>query len=376
MHLRALVFLTLILPGIACRSYRVGDSQDNAQWQTKPFTTSLEGTQLGSIISTSEANDKVTELNAMVDDAKESKRRINRKITSLTAQKADTQSELDMTFFLNIRKKRKLKRAIRGLKKEIAVERHHAKKAVEYSLTVESHRNKVVANAQAEEREHPLQHVKKLGVAGVASYALWGSFFWTVHPSARSSAIYMAFGFWPGVEFGRKRAEAFAFVKLARFVIPLRIGLAVGIAPWLSRGRVVQRFNLSNNGDDIDWDSSFAEDFQVVDEAAVLVKSLHDIKAMLKLLTDASLNTGSGIVPERVDEESDSDEPMIISKWSFEMQESDLSDTKVIEELNKSFEFPLHVAGSSTFKVNKDGMIQQMKVGSWSINNQVIPVSR
>ena len=36
-------------------------------------------------------------------------------------------------------------------------------------------------------------------------------------------------------------AEAFAFVNLARFAVPLRLGLAIGTAPWI-KDNIIDRF--------------------------------------------------------------------------------------------------------------------------------------
>jgi len=311
--------------------------------------------------------------------AKELQRRINRKIASLTVEQTDTQAELDKTFFLNVPRKHKLENVLKGLKKEVGVLRQLAKKADVYWATVQTNRDKGVENAQkkaaierateqasdqarkqekgttdpAEENEHPLQQIKKLGVAGVVSYALWEGGFRTVSGIVELLDSYLHSGRWLDVDVGKVSTEALAFVKLARFVIPLKIGLAAGTGGQTS--------------EDVEW-AGFAEDFKVPDGAAVLAEDLDDVRALLELLGDAPLQTGSGIESEWIYENSDSAEPVLICNWRFDIQESDLSDADVIDELKKSFAFPLNVTGSSTLKLNEDGMVQQMKVGSFFIN--------
>jgi len=225
-----------------------------------------------------------------------------------------------------------------------------------------------------EKKENPLEQIKKFGVAGVLSYALWEGGFWTIGGIGGLFAYFLAFGQWPDLsnqeDAGRVGAEAFAFVNLARFAVPLRIGLAVGTAPWVDEN-IVKRFGLSKTGEEVDWDS-FAEDFKVVDEAGVAVNSLENTKFLLKLVTDTPLNTGSGIETEKLYQKSDNGKPILISNWNFQLQESDVSDAKALEELKKSFEFPLKVKGSSTFKLNEDGKVEQMDIGSWSINGKAI----
>lgn len=43
-------------------------------------------------------------------------------------------------------------------------------------------------------------------------------------------------------------AEAFAFVNVARFAVPLRISLALGTTPWVKEN-VVDKFGLGKKGE-------------------------------------------------------------------------------------------------------------------------------
>ena len=68
-------------------------------------------------------------------------------------------------------------------------------------------------------------------------------------------AYYFAFGHWPDFQnsedMGKVGAEAFAFINIARFAVPLRIGLAVGSAPWVD-DNIVKRLGLGKKEDDAD----------------------------------------------------------------------------------------------------------------------------
>ena len=75
-----------------------------------------------------------------------------------------------------------------------------------------------------------------------------------------------AFGYWPDFkdaeDMKKLGAEAFAFVNVARFAVPLRIGLALGTTPWVDEN-LVQPF-LGDGDDDSSGDGggepSTAED--------------------------------------------------------------------------------------------------------------------
>jgi len=109
-----------------------------------------------------------------------------------------------------------------------------------------------------EKEKNPLEQIKKFGVAGVVSYALWEGGFWTIGGIGGLLAYYLAFGQWPDLanqeDAAKVGAEAFAFINLARFAVPLRIGLAVGTAPWVEEN-VIKRFGLSKTGEEADWDT-------------------------------------------------------------------------------------------------------------------------
>merc|ERR1712146_659284 len=90
-----------------------------------------------------------------------------------------------------------------------------------------------------------LQQVKDAGVAGIISYIFWEWAFWGVSIPVCISAYYAATGHFPDFsnqeDVAKLGAEAFAFVNVARFAVPLRIGLALGTTPWV-QANIVDKF--------------------------------------------------------------------------------------------------------------------------------------
>ncbi|EOD04672.1 hypothetical protein EMIHUDRAFT_220761 [Emiliania huxleyi CCMP1516] len=84
-----------------------------------------------------------------------------------------------------------------------------------------------------------LRQVKAAGVAGSISYAFWEVAFWAASVPVCLVAYHQATGQWPDLSDNEDKAylgaEAFAFVNLARFVVPVRISLALATTPWCGR---------------------------------------------------------------------------------------------------------------------------------------------
>lgn len=222
------------------------------------------------------------------------------------------------------------------------------------------------------EKENPIQQIKKFGVAGVVSYALWEGGFWTIGGVGGLYAYYLATGHWPDLsnpeDSAKVGGEAFAFVNLARFAVPLRIGLAVGTAPWVDEN-IIQRFGL---GDKTDW-TNFAEDFKVVDdELGFAVSSTDaDAKRFLTLVSETSVNKGRKMEIEKQTSKGPDGQPVLTMKWKTEVHASDLDHNSAEDVfLQANYKFPLQVSGSTTFTANEDKKIASMNVGSWSINGQ------
>ena len=100
------------------------------------------------------------------------------------------------------------------------------------------------AVAAGEETPNLMQKVKDAGVAGIVSYMFWELAFWGISIPVCAVGYREVTGHWPDLgnqdDVAQLGAEAFAFVNLARFAVPLRIGLALGTAP-LVQASIIDR---------------------------------------------------------------------------------------------------------------------------------------
>eukprot|EP00565_Helicotheca_tamesis_P003086 CAMPEP_0185742088 /NCGR_PEP_ID=MMETSP1171-20130828/39297_1 /TAXON_ID=374046 /ORGANISM="Helicotheca tamensis, Strain CCMP826" /LENGTH=558 /DNA_ID=CAMNT_0028414087 /DNA_START=58 /DNA_END=1735 /DNA_ORIENTATION=- len=83
-----------------------------------------------------------------------------------------------------------------------------------------------------------MQDVKKYGVAGTVAYVLTELAFWAVAFPVASTALYQSTGHWPDViNDGTDRATVLGFIfagaNIARLLVPLRLGAALALAPWV-----------------------------------------------------------------------------------------------------------------------------------------------
>jgi hypothetical protein len=96
--------------------------------------------------------------------------------------------------------------------------------------------------AQSDDPKSMMQKVKDAGVAGAISYAAWELGFWGLSAPVALFAYYEFTGHWPDFsnpeDMQKLGAEAFAFVNVARFAVPLRIGLALSTTPWVQENVV------------------------------------------------------------------------------------------------------------------------------------------
>lgn len=115
---------------------------------------------------------------------------------------------------------------------------------VDSNMPSEAQENESVSSTS--ETKQLMQKVKDAGIAGVISYALWEFGFWTISVPVCIAAYRQVTGHWPDFtnqdDLQKLGAEAFAFVNVARFAVPLRIGLALGTTPWIQQN-VVDRFS-------------------------------------------------------------------------------------------------------------------------------------
>jgi hypothetical protein len=103
--------------------------------------------------------------------------------------------------------------------------------------------DKDIENFMAEEDkeegkdENMMSQIKSAGKAGAVSLFLWELAFWAISIPVAIFTFIQLNGAWP--DFGNQDdmakvgAEAFAFANIARFALPVRIGLAVATIPWV-----------------------------------------------------------------------------------------------------------------------------------------------
>jgi hypothetical protein len=85
--------------------------------------------------------------------------------------------------------------------------------------------------------------VKKFGVSGTVAYVLTELAFWAVAFPVASAALYRTTGHWPDVigdADDRTAVLAFVFAgaNIARLLVPLRLGAALALAPWVDENIV------------------------------------------------------------------------------------------------------------------------------------------
>ena len=89
-----------------------------------------------------------------------------------------------------------------------------------------------------EKKSLSMDDVKKFGVAGTVAYVLTELAFWVVAFPVAGAALYQTTGHWPDVinEAGDRAAVLgfiFAGANVARAFVPVRLGAALALAPWV-----------------------------------------------------------------------------------------------------------------------------------------------
>eukprot|EP00571_Detonula_confervacea_P017770 CAMPEP_0172311554 /NCGR_PEP_ID=MMETSP1058-20130122/15112_1 /TAXON_ID=83371 /ORGANISM="Detonula confervacea, Strain CCMP 353" /LENGTH=567 /DNA_ID=CAMNT_0013024777 /DNA_START=35 /DNA_END=1738 /DNA_ORIENTATION=+ len=92
--------------------------------------------------------------------------------------------------------------------------------------------------------------VKKFGVSGTVAYILTELAFWAVAFPVASNALYQTTGHWPDVfNDTSDRAAVLAFIfgaaNIARLLVPLRLGAALALAPWVDKN-IINRDGASD----------------------------------------------------------------------------------------------------------------------------------
>jgi len=85
-----------------------------------------------------------------------------------------------------------------------------------------------------------MSDVKKYGVSGTVAYILTELAFWAVAFPVASTALYQSSGHWPDViNDTTDRATVLGFIfagaNVARLLVPLRLGAALALAPWVDK---------------------------------------------------------------------------------------------------------------------------------------------
>ena len=110
-------------------------------------------------------------------------------------------------------------------------------------------KGKVEEEEELSESKKLLQQVKDAGIAGIISYIFWEWAFWGVSIPVCIFGYYEVTGHWPDLSNAEDQAklgaEAFAFVNVARFAVPLRIGLALSTTPWV-QSNIVDKFGIKD----------------------------------------------------------------------------------------------------------------------------------
>ena len=82
-----------------------------------------------------------------------------------------------------------------------------------------------------------MSKIKAAGAAGAVSLFLWELAFWAISIPVAIFAFVQVAGSFPDLsnkeDLAKVGAEAFAFANVARFALPVRIGLAVSTTPWV-----------------------------------------------------------------------------------------------------------------------------------------------
>mmetsp|Transcript_15226 Transcript_15226/g.27643 ORF Transcript_15226/g.27643 Transcript_15226/m.27643 type:complete len:187 (+) Transcript_15226:160-720(+) len=90
---------------------------------------------------------------------------------------------------------------------------------------------------EPEENENMMTKIKSAGAAGAISLFLWELTFWAISIPVAIFGFVSVAGSWPDLsdkdDLAKVGAEAFAFANIARFALPVRIGLAVSTTPWV-----------------------------------------------------------------------------------------------------------------------------------------------
>lgn len=95
-----------------------------------------------------------------------------------------------------------------------------------------------LSNIMGDTANLSMEDVKKFGVSGTVAYVLTELAFWVIAFPVAATALYQSTGHWPDVvNETTDRAAVLAFIfagaNVARAFVPLRLGAALALAPWV-----------------------------------------------------------------------------------------------------------------------------------------------
>ena len=96
--------------------------------------------------------------------------------------------------------------------------------------------------------------IKKYGVSGTLAYIITELAFWVVAFPLAATTYYESFGHWPDVLNAPDDRTAvlgfiFAGANIARLAVPLRLGAAFALVPWVDEN-LVKKFGVGAGDDD------------------------------------------------------------------------------------------------------------------------------
>lgn len=96
-----------------------------------------------------------------------------------------------------------------------------------------------------------MSDVKKYGIAGTVAYVLTELAFWIVAFPVAATALYQSTGHWPDIlNDNTDRAAVLAFIfagaNIARAFVPIRLGAALALAPWVDTN-LISKLNSNDN---------------------------------------------------------------------------------------------------------------------------------
>jgi len=100
-----------------------------------------------------------------------------------------------------------------------------------------------------------MEDVKKYGVSGTVAYVLTELAFWLVAFPVAATALYQSTGHWPDViNETADRAAVLAFIfagaNVARLFVPIRLGAALALAPWVDENLLNRKDNDVAKGEE------------------------------------------------------------------------------------------------------------------------------